>query len=277
MVTLLTSIKRVVSIGVASLCFMFGTVPAHALEQAQFDSLLSELQAEKFEPVATFLKQNSKLAKTDPDYSVLLLNHAFLANRKSQLIIAQGQAQDGDYELTKVDDPNIKGFMREHVSFDKDAVIKVIRQVQSNLQSFPEYLDIQVGIAVVSSRMGEWQIATDQLINLLKVSREIDNDWKWGKVGGMEGEPQEFMLESVLPYGSQLFRMQTPETDQLLVRLSETLIQYYPKKVYGYANLGSFYAVTGKKDKAREYYEKALEISPNDEVVRANLKKLVGL
>jgi len=276
MVTLLTSIKRVASIGAASLCFALGTVPVHALEQTHFDSLLSDLQAEKYEPVSIFLEKNSKLAKTDPDYTVLLLNHAFLANQKSQLIVAQGQAQEGDYELTKVDEPNIKGFMREHISFDKEAVIDVIRQAQDNLQSFPEYLDIQLGIAAVASRMGEWQIATEQLINLLKVSREIDNNWTWGKVGGMADDtPEEFMIQSVLPYSSKLFRLETPETDQMLVQLSEALVQYYPKRVYGYANLGSFYAVTGKKDKAREYYQKALEINPNDEVVRANLDRLV--
>lgn len=275
MVTLLTSIKRVASIGAACLCVALSTVPAHALERAQFERLLSELQAEKFEPVATFLKKNSKLAKTDPDYTVLLLNHAFLANRKSQLIVAQGQARDGDYELTNIEDPNIKGFMREQVSFDKAAVIDVIRQAQGNLQSFPEYLDIHLGIAGVASRMGEWQIATEQLINLLKVSREIDNSWRWGKVGGMADDtPEEFMIQSVLPYSSKLFRLETPETDQMLVRLSEALIQYYPKKVYGYANLGSFYAVTGKKERAREYYQKALEVDPSDQVVKQNLEYL---
>lgn len=245
MVTLLTSIKRGITATTMALCLVFTSLPAKALQQAQFEHVLSQLQSEQFEPVAAFLKEHSELAKSDPDYTVLMLNHAFLANQKSQLVV------------------------------DKAAVIDVIRQAQGNLQSFPEYLDIQLGIAAVASRIGEWQIATEQLINLLKVSREIDNNWKWGKVGGMADDtPEEFMIQSVLPYSSKLFRLETPETDQMLVRLSEALIQYYPKKVYGYANLGSFYAVTGKKDKAREYYEKALEVDPDDEVVKQNLEYL---
>jgi tetratricopeptide (TPR) repeat protein len=49
------------------------------------------------------------------------------------------------------------------------------------------------------------------------------------------------------------------------------LIQYYPNKVYGYAKLGSLYSATKRYDEAKKYYEKALEVDPNDEVVRANL------
>jgi len=274
MSSVLTFFIRAIFKKAAYLLLVLSAASVQALEQAQFDELLADLQAGKLESVADFLDKNPKLATTDPDYTVLLLNHGFMANRNSRLIVAQGEPEEGDYELASLDDPSVKGFMREQVTFNNEAIIKVIQVAQKNLKSFPEYLDIHFGIAAIASGIGEWKIATEQLVSMLKHSREIDNQWKWGKVGGIDGAPEEFMIQSVLPYSSELYRLETPETDQLLIQLSEALIQYYPKKVYGYANLGSFYAVTGKKEKAREYYQKALEVDPSDQIVKQNIELL---
>ena len=274
MSSVLTFFIRAIFKKAAYLLLVLSAASVQALEQAQFDELLADLQAGKLESVADFLDKNPKLATTDPDYTVLLLNHGFMANRNSRLIVAQGEPEEGDYELASLDDPSVKGFMREQVTFNNEAIIKVIQVAQKNLKSFPEYLDIHFGIAAIASGIGEWKIATEQLVSMLKHSREIDNQWKWGKVRGIEGDPEEFMIQSVLPYSSELFRLETPETDQFLIQLSEALIQYYPKKVYGYANLGSFYAVTGKKEKAREYYQKALEVDPSDQIVKQNIELL---
>jgi len=274
MSSVLTFFIRAIFKKAAYLLLVLSAASVQALEQAQFDELLADLQAGKLESVADFLDKNPKLATTDPDYTVLLLNHGFMANRNSRLIVAQGEPEEGDYELASLDDPSVKGFMREQVTFNNEAIIKVIQVAQKNLKSFPEYLDIHFGIAAIASGIGEWKIATEQLVSMLKHSREIDNQWKWGKVGGIDGAPEEFMIQSVLPYSSELYRLETPETDQLLIHLSEALIQYYPKKVYGYANLGSFYAVTGKKEKAREYYQKALEVDPSDQIVKQNIELL---
>lgn len=105
------------------------------------------------------------------------------------------------------------------------------------------------GIAATTQNISELAVMSDQLISMLKTSKEIDNKWQWGKVGSMEG-------------------------DRLLVNVSEALIQYYPNKVYGYANLGALYSATKRYDEARKYYEKALEIDPDDEVVKENLQHL---
>ena len=59
-----------------------------------------------------------------------------------------------------------------------------------------------------------------------------------------------------------------------LVNVSEVLSQYYPNKVYGYVSLGSLYGATKRYDEARKYYEKALKIDPDDDVVKQNTSKL---
>jgi tetratricopeptide (TPR) repeat protein len=82
------------------------------------------------------------------------------------------------------------------------------------------------------------------------------------------------MIQGLLPRTAMLFRLESEEGDRLLINVSEALIQYYPNKVYGYANLGSLYGATKKYDEARKYYEKALEIDPGDSLVKDNLDRL---
>jgi tetratricopeptide (TPR) repeat protein len=93
----------------------------------------------------------------------------------------------------------------------------------------------------------------------------------------MECDPEEFMIQGLLPRTAMLFRLESEEGDRLFISVSEALIQYYPNKVYGYANLGSLYGATKRYDEARKYYEKALEVNPSDEVVNMSLERLVTL
>jgi tetratricopeptide (TPR) repeat protein len=90
----------------------------------------------------------------------------------------------------------------------------------------------------------------------------------------MECDPEEFMIQGLLPRTAMLFRLESEEGDRLLVNVSEAWIQYYPNKVYGYANLGSLYGATKRYDEARKYYKKALGVDPSDSVVKMNLKRL---
>ena len=247
---------------------------ASALEQDEFNYLLDNLKQKNFDVVETYLAEERATATTDPDYTVLLLNYSFNKARTTHFTTGLGEAKKGDFELTSLDGNNTKGFLREVISFDEVSILESLRIAQDNLKYFPDQLDIHFGIVTIAQNISEYSVMADQLISMLKISKEIDNKWQWGKVGSMEGDPEEFMIQGLLPRTAMLFRLESEEGDRLLINVSEALIQYYPNKVYGYANLGSLYSATKRYDEARKYYEKALEVDPNDEVVLQNLKAL---
>ena len=255
------------------LCFQ----TAQALEAKQFHTYIEHIRDNQLDAVESYLEQNKATAKTDPDYTVIFLNYHFGKGRTVRTIVAQGEAQSGDLELTKQDDPSVKGFIREEVSLDKITILKALHTAQNNLKLFPNQLDIHFGIVTIAQNIGAYSVMADQLISMLKTSKEIDNKWQWGKVGSMEGDPEEFMIQGLLPRTAMLFRLESEEGDRLFINVSEALIQYYPNRVYGYANLGSLYGATKEYDKARKYYEKALEIDPSDEVVQQNLSYLMNI
>jgi tetratricopeptide (TPR) repeat protein len=257
-----------------SLSLWLCSYSASALEQDEFNLLIDNIKQKNFDVVEAYLAEERATATTDPDYTVLLLNYSFNKARTTHLTTGLGVAKKGDYELTSLDGQNTKGFLREVVSFDEVSILEAVLISQDNLRSFPNQLDIHFGIIAITQNIGELSVMADQLISMLKTSKEIDNKWQWGKVGSMEGDPEEFMIQGLLPRTAVLFRLESEEGDRLLINVSEALIQYYPNKVYGYANLGSLYGATKRYDEARKYYEKALEVDPGDEVVRANLKHL---
>jgi len=255
-----------------SLCLC--TYNASALEQDEFQFLLDSIKQNNLDIVQTYLAEERATATTDPDYTVLLLNYSFTKARTTHFTTGLGEAKKGDYELTSLDGNNTKGFLREIVSFDEVSILESLRIAQDNLKFFPHQLDIHFGIASIAQNIGEHSVVADQLISMLKTSKEIDNKWQWGKVGSMEGDPEEFMIQGLLPRTAMLYRLETEEGDRLLINVSEALIQYYPNKVYGYANLGSLYGATKRYDEARKYYEKALEVDPSDEVVKQNIDNI---
>ena len=257
-----------------SLSLLLCLQSVQALEATQFHSYIEDIRNNQLDAVETYLEQNQATAKTDPDYTVLFLNYRFCKGRTVRTMIAQGDTQEGDLILQKSDAPNVQAFLREDVSFDKASILEAVRIARNNLKSFPNQLDIHFGIIAITQNIGELTVMADQLISMLKTSKEIDNKWQWGKVGSMEGDPEEFMIQGLLPRTAALFRLETEEGDRLLISVSEALIQYYPNKVYGYANLGALYGATKRYDEARKYYEKALEVDPDDEVVKINLERL---
>ena len=254
-----------------SLCLCCYNVSA--LEQDEFQFLLDSIKQNKLDIVQTYLAEERATATTDPDYTVLLLNYSFSKARSTHFTTGLGEAKKGDFELTSLDGNNTKGFLREVVSFDEVSILESLRIAQDNLRFFPNQLDIHFGIASIAQNIGEHSVMADQLISMLKTSKEIDNKWQWGKVGSMEGDPEEFMIQGLLPRTAILFRLESEEGDRFFINVSEALIQYYPNKVYGYANLGSLYGAK-RYDEARKYYEKALEIGRHDEVVRKNIENL---
>jgi tetratricopeptide (TPR) repeat protein len=111
----------------------------------------------------------------------------------------------------------------------------------------------------------------DQLVEMLKVSKEIDNKWSWGSVNSMSDDPKSFMIENVITRSSNLFRMENPYADKAFVQISQAMIRYYPELIYGYSNLGAIHLAKKEYKKADEYFKKAIKIDPNDEIVKENI------
>lgn len=58
----------------------------------------------------------------------------------------------------------------------------------------------------------------------------------------------------------------------IVIRLLECNVRYYPNSSWTYSNLGSVYAQLGNEKKALEYYEKTLALFPHDSVAKGYIE-----
>jgi tetratricopeptide (TPR) repeat protein len=241
-----------------------------AIDKSVFENMMDRLNAKDLETVAQFLDREKERLRQDPEYYVLLLNYAYL-KRNNTLVIARGEPREGDIALQKDDTGETVGFIRQG---GDEIIVNAIAQTRQALPVFTNRLDIHFGIVTIAAAIKRWDIMGNQLVDILTVSKSIKNQWKWGPIGSMEGEPRTFMLGNVQSRIQQLFRAEDEIADKMLIKVSEAMIQCYPEVIYGYSNLGVIYLATGKYALAEKYINQALAIDPDDPVVKGNLKIL---
>jgi tetratricopeptide (TPR) repeat protein len=263
-------IKQKLATVILSLVLFLFNSPSLAMDQSVFKSMMDKLDAKDFSSVEKFLDREKEGLRQDPEYHVLLLNYAY-SKRNNTLIVARGEPQEGDIAIKGKDTGEAVGFIRQG---GDEIIVDAIAQTRQALPAFSNRLDIHFGIVSIAAAIKRWDIVGNQLIDILTVSKSITNQWKWGPIGSMEGEPRTFMLKNVQSKIQQLFRAEDEIADKMVIKVSETMIKYYPEVIYGYSNLGVVYLATGKYNLAEKYINQALAINPDDPIVKGNLEIL---
>lgn len=244
------------------------------LEKEEFDKRISQIQNKQIEEVEAFLDSNKNKLSKDPNYYVILINFTNVKAERSHLVVAKGEPQGGDFSLHDMETGETVGFLGTRGGYDETIIKDCISKVNAALPHFKERLDIHFGLVALAERINDWTLIGNQLIQIIDTSKQINNEWTWGPIGSMSGDPKNFMLDNVESRVYKMFYENTEIADDAMVKISESLIKHYPDSIYGYANLGTFHFAKKDYQKAKEYYKLALKIDPNDRVVNANLKKL---
>ena len=152
--------------------------------------------------------------------------------------------------------------------------MKGITETQEALPFFNNRLDIHFGIVHIASLIKHWDIVGMQLVEILKVSKVNNNEWEWGLINTMNGDPREFMLGNVQRRLKQLVNVMSQKANNAFISVSEIMIQEYPDVIYGYSNLGALYLAYNKYELAEKYLNQAVAIDPEDKIVKGNLDQL---
>lgn len=250
------------------------SMSAEAVIDAEYNAALQALEKQDYPVAKKFLDKHSSSRAKDPDYYVILLNYVGNKGRHEINVLSKGEGQEGDFVLTDPKTGEKVGFMGSRVEYDKDFIVDGIRKTQKALPGFNSRLDIHLGLTGIARRIESWDIVGQQCVEVLKVSRVINNKWTWGSVNSMSGDPEQFMIRNILTNTYSLFRAESDQSDKALDQVSQALIKYYPELIYGYANLGALHLAKGDYAKSERYLNQALKIDPKDRNVLANLAEL---
>jgi tetratricopeptide (TPR) repeat protein len=245
-----------------------------SMDSNEFEKNMSNIQEDKFVDVENFLKNSKKSLCKDPEYYVILLNYC-LAKGDMGVIISKDKPQSGNYLVfTDTTTNSPAGYISNHNEYDKKLVLKGISETIKALPNFKSRLDIRFGIVIAALNIDRYDLVGNQFVEMLKVSREIDNKWSWGTINSLEGNPKEFMIENIQARVAKLFKVDDRNADIAVSRISNALIQYYPTVIYGYANLGVLNLARRNYKAANKYLTDAQKIDPDDEIVKQNIKLL---
>lgn len=245
-----------------------------ALEPEELKRVLTEIGNKNYASAERLLHDPSEALRRDPDYYVVLLNYALAKANTLEVMLEKGRGKPGDFALKEKKSGKEAGYLGFRENYDEKMILDSVARTQAALPGFKSRLDIRFGIVTVLEKIEKWDLLSEQLLDTLKTSKELDNKWTWGPIGSIDGTPKEFMLKNVLMRTSRLFHLDTPATDQEFLKISNALVQYYPDTVYGYTNLGIFEFAKGNLPEAEADLNKALAIDPHDQVVLANLERV---
>jgi len=247
---------------------------AFSMDTNLFNEMMDNLKSEKYMIVQNFLDKNHSKFSKDPEFYVILLNYSFKKGYKSGIVVAKGKAKEGDLEVRNKNTGEQVGFIGNRTFEDSEIIVYGISETQKAIKHFNNRLDIHFGIIHIAAKIKRWDILSSQLIEILSVSKTINNKWVWGPINSMEGDPKQFMIENIQAKVNELFYIGNEDADRALITVSEKMIEEYPEVIYGYSNLGVLYLANKKYALAEEYLTQAEKIDPGDEIVKGNLKKL---
>lgn len=249
---------------------------ASAMDVEIFQDMFGKINAKDFDAIEEFLDKNRVKYVKDPEYYVLLLNYSFAKGGQEQALIAKGKPKRGDVEWytdLRHKESGEEAFITSTFK-DVGLILKGITETQEALSFFNNRLDIHFGIVHIASLIKHWDTVGMQLVEILKVSKVNNNEWEWGLINSMNGDPREFMLENVQIRLKQLFNVRSQKANNALISVSEIMIKEYPDVIYGYSNLGALYLLNNKYELAEKYLNQAIAIDPEDKIVKGNLDQL---
>lgn len=242
-----------------------------ATEQTMYDSTIAAIQNGEYETARGLIDRVKVSDSLDPDYFVLSVNYYYSKALGSVIVLQQGASTRAD-ALTYGDSTGaVAGYLYDSTWVDLDTLRTGLEILRRGIELYPDRLDMRLGYVHTCAESELYEPMTYELIRLLE-RRQINNDsWLWERNKPLHEEPRSFVLQNVQGRVLMLWDRSTELTDSLLVKLASALCTFYPESVYGYGDLGAFYASHGQYDPALGWYQKAYAVDSTDVFIMANL------
>lgn len=215
------------------------------------------------------LEKWEKKGTNDPDFYVAAFNYYVNRARKEVLNLGTDEP-DGESLALQDEDGNTAGFLGSKIIYSADESDQAISYINKGIAKFPDRLDLRFGKIYLLGELGNYGDYTKDIIAVVDHSAKIKNKWFW-KEGKPLDDAKAFMLGSMQDY---IIRLYNTENDALLdnmLRISETVLKYYPDHVESLSNISIVYMIKNKPNEALEALLKAEKLAPKDTIVLGNI------
>lgn len=156
---------------------------------------------------------------------------------------------------------------------DSAQVDSAVMTLHEGIRKFPNRLDLYFGLATTYLYINQpdWMIGIVE--EAMKQSKKNKGIWLWT---GDEQVPDtiDYMYERVQ---EDFARFWTAEDLERTEHVAQMAVKYYPTRAEYWNNMGAVAMWKNDKKKAMKYFQKALKLNPNDELIKANIEYIKSL
>lgn len=202
-----------------------------------------------------------------PDAYIAAAN--YYANKASGIGESTKPAEQGD--LVVVDPKTGKAVGSLYNTINPQIAKTAMEYLRQALEKFPQRLDIWFGLASLQEKFGDFNgelLTLKEMVRFAKANVTILRNYK--------GEPLSTDANKLLPeklhdYATYYYEKKTAADDEKMVQIARLSAESYPGHDYAFNDIAAYYSNKGDFKNARLYFEKALNANSKDTLVLLNL------
>ncbi|UTC63327.1 hypothetical protein E4O05_05425 [Treponema sp. OMZ 787] len=240
--------------------------------KSEYEKLLS---VQNIEGIANLLPKWEKAEPKNPELYIAYVNYYLLKGQRSQHSL-DTYKKDNSNSLALVDKKTnkIAGYLNNNIWYEKEDVDKALSYLEKGLKFGKNRLDMYFGRIHVLGLIGEYEKQSQRIIELLKLSKTINNKWLWSMNEPIpSSESERFFLISVNEYYKSLIQKSTPETLAAAEKACEVQLNLYPNNIEVHNYLSLAYIGQGKFKEALNVLLKADKFTNEDYVIIFNMAR----
>jgi tetratricopeptide (TPR) repeat protein len=219
--------------------------------------------------IQNFLATAEEAEKNNPEYYVLSANHWWSLSQKT--VISTKPPEKGDFSLTDTKTGKTAGSISQVGTINPDIPQKAVNALVKGAKAFPERADIAVGLAHIQRELGRYDDSVSTLETLLKTAGAQLDGMRWMNGDKLPERASKYIPEIISGYSAFFYRRGTEVDDKRCERLAKATVSAFPDNPIAYNMLAALAAAHNKNDEALEHLLTAYKKDPNDPIIIMNL------
>jgi tetratricopeptide (TPR) repeat protein len=262
------------SISTLVLFFLLLCISLPAMDKDKYDHVISLIQKNNYTESYEIISSLRNTSTDDPEYYALILNYYYSKSVKDIISVKVGEPTKEEYFQLYDSTFHPVGVVESDTKINIDTLYKGLNEFEIGLNKFENRLDLHFGLIYVAYVTGQYHLMLQKMLNAIQISKKLNNKWLWSFNKPYTEQGEKAFLESIQDGIYSLSEKNTPQTDSIIVEVSNSLVKEYPKCIYGYNNLGTVFFMNNRLDKARQYFEIAYKLDETDVIVLKNLASI---
>ena len=154
--------------------------------------------------------------------------------------------------------------------YDSNNSKKALEYITEGIGRFPTRFDMRAAKIYMLANLKEFTLLTSEVIKTIEYSVKIENEWKGSEFRIMD-EPGEMFFGAIVEFQGLLYKEKNTALYSNMLKISETMIKYYPRHVQSMLDMSTVFVRQNKYDESIDILQKALKIEPKNTILNYNL------